>query len=96
MNKCKYERSREEYWEQIKEYISPKFTIPTLNKERGQAMSATGRIYLEQTSADTFKIIRVRNSLGFKVGVELIRDQVELMQEQGYDIDIRAAKVQDD
>ncbi len=72
-------------------------TIPTLNKERGQAMGAgNGRIYLEQTGADTFKIIRVQNALGFKVGVELLREQVELMQNQGYDIDIRAAKVQDD
>ncbi len=76
-------------------YINPIFL--TINKERGQAMSAgTGRIYLEQTGADTFRIIRVRNCLGFKIGVELVREQVELMQEQGYDIDIRAAKVQDD
>ncbi len=84
---------REEYWEQVKEYISPKSIIPTLNKERGQAMSSDNqRIYLEQTGADTFKIIRVRNSLGFKVGVELLREQVELMQRQDYDIDIRAPK----
>ncbi len=56
----------------------------------------TGRIYLEQVDADTFKIIRTRNSLGFKVGVELKREQVELMQEQGYDIDIRETRTQDD